>query len=94
MHPFSTLSSFLPLHPTCTTVELQALDRIGLLHDLFHTINLYGLNTAHARICTEKGVAMDTLYITTVDGGKVDDSVLEQLEERFSALIARPDAAE
>ncbi len=53
------------LHPTCTTVELQALDRIGLLHDLFHTINHYGLNTAHARICTEKGVAMDTLYITT-----------------------------
>jgi hypothetical protein len=37
---------------------------------------------------------MDTLYITTADGGKVDDSVLEQLEERFSALIARPDAAE
>jgi [protein-PII] uridylyltransferase len=82
------------LHPVCTTVEIQALDRIGLLHDLFHTVNQYGLNTAHARICTEKGVAMDTLYITTVDGGKVDDSILEQLEERFSALIARPDAAE
>lgn len=82
------------LHPVCTTVEIQALDRIGLLHDLFHTVNQYGLNTAHARICTEKGVAMDTLYITTADGGKVDDSVLEPLEERFSALIARPDAAE
>lgn len=83
------------LHPTCTTVELQALDRIGLLHDLFHTINVYGLNTAHARICTEKGVAMDTLYITTADGGKVTDPVvLEQLEERFSAIIARPDAVE
>ena len=83
------------LHPTCTTVELQALDRIGLLHDLFHTVNQYGLNTAHARICTEKGVAMDTLYITTADGGKVEDpEILHQLEERFSALIARPDAAE
>jgi len=82
------------LHPTCTTVELQALDRIGLLHDLFHTINEFGLNTAHARICTEKGVAMDTLYITTPSGRKVDDSIVEQLEERFSELIARPDAAE
>jgi [protein-PII] uridylyltransferase len=80
------------LHPTCTTVELQALDRIGLLHDLFHTINQYGLNTAHARICTEKGVAMDTLYITTADGGKVEDpEILRQLEDRFSTLIARPD---
>ncbi len=83
------------LHPTCTTVELQALDRIGLLHDLFHTVNSYGLNTAHARICTEKGVAMDTLYITTAEGGKVEDlQILTQLEDRFTALIARPDAQE
>lgn len=80
------------LHPTCTTVELQALDRIGLLHDLFHTINHYGLNTAHARICTEKGVAMDTLYITTTAGGKVEDPhLIQQLEDRFTALIARPE---
>jgi [protein-PII] uridylyltransferase len=83
------------LHPSCTTVELQALDRIGLLHDLFHTINHYGLNTAHARICTEKGVAMDTLYITTAEGKKVlDPEVLKQLEERFSSLITRPDTQE
>ena len=83
------------LHPSCTTVEVQALDRIGLLHDLFHTINQYGLNTAHARICTEKGVAMDTLYITTTDGKKVEDpEILRQLEERFTTLISRPDTQE
>jgi [protein-PII] uridylyltransferase len=80
------------LNPTCTTVEIQALDRIGLLHDLFHTVNQHGLNTAHARICTEKGVAMDTLYITTDDGRKIEDpATLTSLEERFSALVARPD---
>jgi [protein-PII] uridylyltransferase len=83
------------LHPTCTTVELQALDRIGLLHDLFHTINQHGLNTAHARICTEKGVAMDTLYITTPDGGKIEDPrILQQLEDRFTSLISRPDTTD
>jgi SAM-dependent MidA family methyltransferase len=50
-------------------VEIQALDRIGLLHDsLPHHQPSTDLNTAHARICTEKGVAMDTLYITTADG--------------------------
>jgi len=82
-------------HPVCTTVEIQALDRIGLLHDLFHTINRHGLNTAHARICTEKGVAMDTLYITTAAGGKVEDSeLLQRLEEEFSTLISRPDTQE
>lgn len=83
------------LHPTCTTVEIQALDRIGLLHDLFHTVNHYGLNTAHARICTEKGVAMDTLYITTAGGKKIEDpEILRQLEEHISSLIDRPDTQE
>lgn len=82
------------LHPTCTTVEIQGLDRIGLLHDLFNTINRHDLNTAHARICTEKGVAMDTLYITTTDGQKiVDEDMLDTLRREFSALISRPEVA-
>jgi [protein-PII] uridylyltransferase len=80
------------LHPSCTTVEIQALDRIGLLHDLFHTVNRNGLTTAHARICTEKGVAMDTLYITTQDGRKVDDArLLSTLEQQFAELLSRPE---
>jgi [protein-PII] uridylyltransferase len=75
-------------------VEIQALDRIGLLHDLFHAINHHGLNTAHARICTEKGVAMDTLYITTHDGAKVQDpQILQELAEDFTSLIARPETS-
>lgn len=83
------------LHPTCTTVEIQGLDRIGLLHDLFYTINQHDLNTAHARICTEKGVAMDTLYITTTDGKKIQDlELLQQLQEEFTALISRRDTPE
>jgi [protein-PII] uridylyltransferase len=80
------------LHPSCTTVEIQALDRIGLLHDLFHTINQANLNTAHARICTEKGVAMDTLYITTRDLKKITDpKTLHSLEQTFNNLISRPE---
>jgi len=83
------------LHPTCTSVEIQGLDRIGLLHDLFSTINQHGLNTAHARICTEKGVAMDTLYITTAEGGKVEDpEILRILTEQFTTLISRPETSD
>ncbi len=78
------------LHPTCTTVEIQALDRIGLLHDLFYTVNEAGLDTSHARICTEKGVAMDTLYITTHDDKQIlDPKLLSALEEKFSSIVAR-----
>jgi len=81
------------LHPVCTTVEIQALDRIGLLHDLFQAVNTHGLTTAHARICTEKGVAMDTLYLTTGDGRQVTDpATLASLEAAFSDLVGRPEA--
>ena len=83
------------LHPSCTTVDIQALDRIGLLHDLFHAVNQHGLDTAHARICTEKGVAMDTLYITTPDGKKVEDTAtLERLEAQLTTLIGRSEVSE
>lgn len=81
------------LNPTCTTVEVQALDRIALLHDLFYTIGDVGLETVHARICTEKGVAMDTLYITTADGKQItDQKVLRSLEERFTNLVSNQQA--
>ena len=83
------------LHPTCTAVEIQGLDRIGLLHDLFSTINQHGLNTAHARICTEKGVAMDTLYITTDAGKKIlDPELLKTLTQQFTTLISRPETSD
>lgn len=78
------------LHSTCTTLEVQALDRIGLLHDLFHAVNEAGLDTVHARICTEKGVAMDTLYITTAEGEIIEDpEILLSLEEKFNSIVAR-----
>jgi [protein-PII] uridylyltransferase len=81
-------------HPTCTTVEIQGLDRIGLLHDLFLTLNKYSLNTAHARICTDNGMAMDTLYITTRDGQKIFDlQLIRQIEEQFTALVSRPETS-
>jgi len=83
------------LHPTCTAVEIQGLDRIGLLHDLFSAINQHGLNTAHARICTEKGVAMDTLYITTAEGKKIEDpTLLKTLTDQFTTLISRPETSD
>lgn len=76
------------MHPAFTTVEIQAIDRIGLLHDLFHAINGAGLNTANARICTEKGAAVDTLYITTADGQKVTDAeVLRDLRSNLEQLV-------
>jgi len=77
------------LHPSCTAVEIQAIDRIGLLHDLFHAINQCGLDTVHARICTEKGAAVDTLYLTLPGGGKATDAFqLACLDEKLREAVA------
>ncbi len=73
---------------TCTAISIQALDRIGLLHDLFLTVDRLGLATVHARICTEKGAAMDTLYVTWPDGSKVlDEDKHHEIERTLSELI-------
>jgi len=80
------------LHPSCTAIEIQAVDRIGLLHDLFHAINTHGLNTANARISTEKGAAMDTFYVTTREGEKVaDEGLLHRLQDSIEDLIGKKD---
>jgi [protein-PII] uridylyltransferase len=38
-------------------------DRLGLLYDLFMAIGRLGHSVTHARISTEKGVAIDAIYI-------------------------------
>lgn len=87
--PFPTLVQISnELSSTCTSIDIQALDRIGLLHDLFLTIGQMGLATIHARICTEKGAAMDTLYVTWPDGSKVlDEDKHREVEHTLGELI-------
>jgi [protein-PII] uridylyltransferase len=73
---------------TCTAIEIQAQDRIALLHDLFLEIGKFGLAAVHARICTEKGAAMDTIYVTYPEGGKIEDpELLERLETALTDIL-------
>jgi len=74
--------------PQFTVIEIQAIDRIGLLHDLLHTINQHGLQTIHARIATEKGAALDTLYVQDRrTGAKLQPECLHDLREALDSLI-------
>ena len=59
------------ISPDHTVVELQAIDRIGLLHDVFKVIGLLGYSVTHARIGTEKGVAVDAIYVQDMSGAKI-----------------------
>jgi len=58
------------------------LDRLGLLHDVFIAVGRLGLNITHARINTEKGVAIDSIYIQDEQGHKLSDKEgLDQLSQ-------------
>jgi [protein-PII] uridylyltransferase len=74
--------------PHFTVIELQALDRIALLHDVLHTVNDHGLTTVHARICTEKGAALDSIYVKTKEESKLSDpKVIAALEKDLKTLL-------
>lgn len=73
--------------PDQTVAELQVVDRLGLLYDIFMAIGKTGLNVTHARIATEKGVAIDAIYVQEVNGGKLRD------RERLAALQSAIDEA-
>ena len=76
------------LDPHYTVVELQALDRIGLLHDVLRLVNDHGLITIHARICTEKGAALNSIYVSTSDGKKLtDQDTIKRLDTELRNLI-------
>jgi [protein-PII] uridylyltransferase len=68
------------ISPNHTVIELQAIDRIGLLYDVFMVIGRLGFSVTHARIGTERGVAVDAIYVQDVSGQKITD------EARFMPL--------
>lgn len=73
--------------PEHTVVELQIVDRLGLLHDIFMAIGRLGLSVTHARIATEKGVALDSIYVQDPNGKK------PETREALDALRARIEEA-
>lgn len=75
-------------NPEYTIVELQALDRIGLLYDVFMAIGKLELNVCHARINTEKGIALDTFYLQNKAGNKITEKeVLQSLQKKLERAV-------
>jgi [protein-PII] uridylyltransferase len=74
------------LSPDQTVLELQLVDRLGLLYDIFMAIGRLGHNVTHARISTEKGVAIDAIYVQDENNRKLTDRA--QLDELADAVTA------
>ncbi len=60
-------------HPIYTLIDIQAPDRLGLLYTLLRAIGRAGAQIALSRIATEKGAAIDSFYVTDVEGKKMKD---------------------
>lgn len=74
--------------PDQTVAELQLVDRLGLLYDIFIAIGKLGHNITHARINTEKGVAIDAIYIQTTGGDKLrDKESLTALQQALEGTV-------
>ena len=80
-------------HPTCTILEVQAPDRLGLLYHLLRAISHGGNSIDAARIATEQKAALDVFYLRNKEGGKIEDrNALLRLEGRLRAASARSGA--
>jgi [protein-PII] uridylyltransferase len=77
-------------HPSCTILEVQAPDRLGLLYHLLSAISHGGIAIEAARIATEQKAALDVFYLRNKEGGKiVERNSLMRLERRLRAAAAR-----
>ena len=80
-------------HPTCTLIQVETPDRLGLLYDLVSCLGRNNVYITLSRISTEKGAAIDTFYVTdAITRGKITDAKrIEQLHrELHEATLARP----
>lgn len=76
------------MHKDFTMVEIQAVDRIGLLYDIFQGIGSLEMEITHARINTERGAAIDSLCISDNTGNKITDpEALKQLTQVLNEAI-------
>jgi [protein-PII] uridylyltransferase len=71
-------------HPVYTLVDLQAPDRLGLLFLLLRALGRAGAQIALSRIATESGAAIDSFYVTDLEGHKFKDpSAMARLQDEL-----------
>ena len=67
---------------------MQTADRLGLLHDLLAALNRLEVRVALSRVATEKGGAVDSFYLTDVEGRRLaDPAALRRLRDAVRAAV-------
>ena len=79
-----------------TVIEINGLDRLGLLYDLTEALYRLNLNIGSAHVTTFGEKAIDVFYVTDLTGGKIENEPRrKQIENALTAVLrpARPAAA-
>jgi len=76
-----------------TILEVQARDQLGLLYQISNQISKHGFDITFARINTERGVAIDTLYLSEVEeADSSNGEKLMQLREDLAGELSKQDS--
>ncbi len=79
---------------TRTVLDVETEDRVGLLYTISQALSELGLDISVAKICTEKGAAIDSFYIGEMDGSKIHPGERHKaVERKLRAALARLDLA-
>jgi [protein-PII] uridylyltransferase len=79
---------------TRTVIDVETEDRVGLLYVLSHTLADLDLDLSVAKICTEKGAAIDSFYVSEGDGSKLlSGRRIREVETALRHAVAALDPA-
>lgn len=73
-----------------TVIEINGLDRLGLLYDLTEALYKLNLNITSAHITTFGEKAIDVFYVTDLTGGKIENTVRRKQIEAVLGSILKP----
>jgi len=75
-----------------TVIEINGLDRIGLLYDLTEALYKLNLNIASAHVTTFGEKAVDVFYVTDLTGAKIENTTRHKQIENALGNILKPAA--
>ena len=71
-----------------TVIEINGLDRIGLLYDLTEALYKLNLNIASAHVTTFGEKAIDVFYVTDLTGAKIENKTRHsQIEHALASVL-------
>jgi len=73
-----------------TVIEINGLDRIGLLYDLTEALYKLNLNIASAHVTTFGEKAVDVFYVTDLTGAKIENATRHKQIENALGNILKP----